>query len=180
MSQPTSSSGATAATSRSLSSAIATEASGSLTLNVPPNPQHRSAASHGTASHPSTSSTSRPGCSAIRSSRSMWQLWCRAIRRAAPAGGSPSSRSGGSSPARSASSSDSSRVRAPTARARRAASWSPTSSNSSGQNRRTIVAHDPAGTTAASAPRSSSASRAASVGRATAAASSANPAFQAG
>ncbi len=86
----------------------------------------------------------------------------------------------GSRPDRSASSSDSSKVAAPTRRARSAASWSPTTSNSSGQKTRTMVAHEPAGTTTASAPASRSSTSASSVACATRAASGAKPAFQAG
>ncbi len=111
----------------SFSSAMASAASGSLRLNVPPKPQQRWASSsgQGTTEHPSTAATAARVAPPPPSSRSEWHDWCRATRVGVPvpSSGNP----------RATRNWVSSRVRPATARARPSASVSPTRRNSSGQ-----------------------------------------------
>ena len=57
-----------------LSASIAVETSGFFTENVPPNPQHESAAGNSIRSRPRTARNSRSGLSPTCSMRSEWQV----------------------------------------------------------------------------------------------------------
>ena len=59
---------------RILSASIAVDVSAFFTANVPPNPQHCSAAGSSTRSSPRTWRSSRSGLSPTRSTRSEWQV----------------------------------------------------------------------------------------------------------
>ena len=119
---------------RSLSESIAIDVSAFLTANVPPKPQHSSAAGRSTRSIPRTASSRRRGRSPMRSSRSEWQVGCRVTRCGNEA---PTS----VTPMRSTSSSVSSNTRSATA----------------GQWRRTCATHEAEGeTTVSQAPNTRS------------------------